>query len=504
MERGRKGQRAFTLITALAFSLIVGTVLAGIGTVSMSHLSRAKVEGDYANAVALADGGINYELAWISRNTAYAQNCSSPRVEGCIDQMGSPYTGAITGIPGNYSVYVRPWGSNCDGTGNWSAPGDMCIDSTGTVNGISRTVRVRGVRKSIFDEYALYAYKQGTFSGGGASGTSTEVVGDLGTNGGVTFNGTLNTDIVNGTMFLNGGSASSSDSGNNLASNPDPVLMPDISQLAALQFPASPTGLSYLAANNNNANIRMLSTTDTAWASEPTIAGMTLADVMALPSAGFTASSRSFTDPPNSVAVDSSTLDSATGSRFMTPADATYGISAYGVQSLRIYLVPPGDYYFSSLDFKSGTSGLVFLTHLCTAGHPIRIWIDNPTSGAVKDDNLSVPVVFTDTTPSKFRLFYNKCANLSIGGNSRFNGGFYALNSGCTGGTPNMKFTGNSMIYGSVITDYFTVSGGTKVVFPNNGGGADPTDFSLWFGFKDNWKEVSPNANPVFVDGTNN
>ena len=86
---------------------------------------------------------------------------------------------------------------------------------------------------------------------------------------------------------------------------------------------------------------------------------MTLVDVMALPSAGFTSASCNFADPPNTVPTDTSTLDSATGSRFMTPADPTYGISAYGVKSLRLYLVPPGDYYFTSLDFKAGTSGLV-------------------------------------------------------------------------------------------------------------------------------------------------
>ena len=504
MEKGKNARGGFTLITSLAFSLIVGTVLAGVGTVAVSHLSRAETEGDYANAIALADAGVNYELAWISRNTALAQNCTSSRIPGCIDQMGSPYSGTVSGVPGTFSVYVRPWGSSCDGTGNWAAPGDMCVESTGTFNGIARTVRARGVRKSIFDEYALFAYITGTFSGGGASGGSTEVVGNLGTDGGVTFNGTLNTNIVNGTLDLNGGAASSSDPGANIATNPDPVLMPDVSTVAALQFPSTPTGLAYLAANNNNANIRMLSSSDPSWSSQTTIAGMTLANVMALPSAGFASSSRTFGDPPNSVPSDTSSLDSATGTRLMTPADTTYNIAAYGVQGLRIYLVPPGDYYFNNLSLSAGTSGLVFLTHLCTPGHPIRIWIDNPPAGKAKDDTLSVPVVFTDTTPSKFRLFYNKCANLSIGGNSRFNGGFYSLNSGCPAGTPNMKFTGNSMIYGSVITDYFTVSGGTKVVFPNNGGGADPTDFSLWFGFKDNWKEVSPNPNPVFVDGTSN
>jgi hypothetical protein len=489
-KRGtRLVQRGFTLITALAFTLVVGTILAGVGTVAVSHLSRSKVEGTYANSIALADAGINVELARISSNTADAT---------LADQAGSAREGSIAGI-GDYSVYVIPWGSNCDGTGTWKAPGDMCILSTGKVDGISRTVRVRGIRKSIFDEYALFAYIDGTFSGGGVSSGSTEIVGNLGANGAMTFNGALNTGIVNGMLELNG-SATSSDNGSNVLKNPDPVIMPDVSAMANLLYTSSPGGLAWVAAHNNNANIKRLSSSDPSWAAMTTVSAITAAAVQALPSAGFTSSSRTLGDPSNSTPSDTSTLDTSAGPRFFTAADATYKIDAYGVNGKKIYILPPGDYYLNNLSLSQGTSALVLLTHL----GQIRIWIDNPPTGKAKDDTLGVPVIFTDTAPSKFRLFYNKCANLTISGNGRFNGGFYALNSTCGNGTPNMKFTGDSMIYGSVITDYFTVSGGTKVVFPNDGGGADPTDFSLWFGFKDHWKEVNPSGNPVFVDGTSN
>lgn len=488
------GRRGFTLITSLAFTLVVGTILAGVGTVAASHFSRSKVEGTYANAIALADAGINAEIARISSDTSDTT---------LANQEGSPLVGSIAGVDGTYEVFVRPWGTDCNGTGTWTAPGDMCVVSKGTVGGISRTVRARGVRKSIFDEYALFAYIDGKFSGGGASGGSTEVVGDLGTNGGVTFNGTLNTDIVNGTLWLNGGNALSSDDGTNVARDGDPVIMPDISLMANLQFTTTPKGLSWLALNNNNAAIRKLNSADPSWALETTVAGITSSDVAALPSAGFTASSRTLGDPNNTFPSDTSTLDDADGPRFYTPSDTTYGITAYGVQGQRIYIIPPGDYYFNNISLSQGTTAVVLLTHL----GQIRIWVDNPTSGNPKDDTIGVPVIFTDTTPSKFRLFYNKCAQLTIAGNGRFNGGFYALNSTCKAPTPSMKFTGDSMIYGSVITDYFTVSGGTKVVFPNNGGGSDPTDFSLWFGFKDHWKEIktiSDSDHAVFGDGTDN
>ena len=163
-----------------------------------------------------------------------------------------------------------------------------------------------------------------------------------------------------------------------------------------------------------------------------------------------------------------------------------------------MWIVPPGDYYFTRLDFKSGNGGILLLTHLGR----IRIWVDTPESGPVQQDSLKTVVFFTDTTPSKFRLFYNKCSTLNIEGSSTFNGGFYAVKDGCSTDTPSMNFTGNTTVYGSVITSYFDVSGGTKIIFPNDGSGADPTDFSLWFGFKDGWKEVSPNGNPIWADGS--
>jgi hypothetical protein len=146
----------------------------------------------------------------------------------------------------------------------------------------------------------------------------------------------------------------------------------------------------------------------------------------------------------------------------------------------------------------------VFLTHLCGVGayankKQIRIWIDETSN---KQDYLQTVAIFTDGTPSKFRIFYNKCNNLNIAGSSTFPGGFYAIRDGCSGDTPNMSFTGNTTVFGSVITSYFTLGGGTQVIFPNNGGGSDPADFSLWFGFKDSWKELGRNGNPVFVDGT--
>lgn len=501
-KNSRKWKRAgFTLITALAFSLIVGTVLAGIGSLSMSHFGRSKVEGSYANAVALADAGINYEFRWVSLDPTQVKSGCTTGTPGCPDQFPG-YTGSVAGVPGTYTVYVHDW-ANGSCTGTWTNPlGDVCVQATGTVDGISRTVRVHGIHKSVFDEFAIFAISSGTFNGGGAQGQSS-IVGDMGTNGQVKFNGSTNTGYVNGTLYYNGSGTQGDPAGSNTATNSDAVKFPTVSDWANKLFPSG--GLTYLQTNNSNANIKQLKSTDTALVSEPTIAGLTLADVNSkLDSAGYTAASRNLTDPTNSTPSDTSALDNSASPssswRFVFPGGLSgVTVGSFGTFGKRLLIFPPGDYYFTSMSLKGGTTGLLFLTHL----GPIHIWIDNPSSGPNKQDDLSTSAVFTDYTPSKFRIFYNKCNQLNMTGSSVFPGGFYAVNPACGPTNPMMNIGGNGAIFGSVITQYFTVGGTTQIVFPNNAGG-DPTDFALWFGFKDNWKEVSTNGNPVFVDGTSN
>lgn len=502
----RKNKRAgFTLITALAFSLVVGTVLAGVGTVAMSHYGRSRVEGTYANAIALADAGINYEMNWVSKNPADLSGAHQISAGGF-----TPSTPPIAAIPdGTFTVGVRDWGSNCDG-GNWTNPlHDVCIESTGTVGGIKRRVYVRGIHKSVFDEFAIYATTSGTFNGGGSGPNTTHIIGDMGTNGGLTFNGSSGTGMDTGTVYFNGSGAGldkGTDTGNT-ATNEDAINFPTVTQWADKTFPG---GLTWLAANNNNANIKKLSSTDTSLASEPTVAGITLSDVNTkLVSAGFTVNSRTFADPTNTVPSDTSSLDKkatipSTSWRFVQP-QTTY-LQPYGAadqNSNRVYFVPPGDYYFTRLDFKQGTSVVVFLTHL----GPVHIWVDN---GNNQKDSLNGTFLFTDPSPNKFRIFYNKCNTMDIAGSSVFPGGFYAVNPACdsvksTQGTPTLNFTGGSEVLGSVIGSYLNLGGSTSIIFPNNAGG-DPTDFALWFGFKDHWKEIryDTDSAPVFADGTSN
>ena len=498
----------FTLITALAFTLIVGTILAGVGTVALSHLTRSKTEGTYANAVALADAGVNYEIQWISKNPGDISGAHQLSTGGY-----TPSSPPIPGVNGTFTVGVRDWGTGCNG-GDWTNPlQDLCIQATGTFNGVTRTIRVRGKDKSVFDEYAIYALDNGKFNGGGSSGVSSQIIGDMGTNGTLTFTGSSGTGMDTGTVYFNGGSSTLGGGANtgNTVSNPDPVNFPTVTQWANKLFPSG--GLTYLASNNSNAQIKVLKSTDPTLASEPSIAGLTLADVNSkLNSAGFTAASRTLGDPGNGVTSDTSSLDKSGSSsstwRFVQ-AQTGYITAPYGVadqSANKIYFVPPGDYYFTKLDIKQGSSAIVFLTHL----GPIHIWVD---TGNTQADSLNGVFFFTDPNPTKFRIFYNKCSQLTIAGNSVFPGGFYAVNPVCdqtksTQGTPSVKFTGGSEVLGSVIADYIDLGGSTKIVFPNNAGG-DPTDFALWFGFKDSWKELrwddpTNTVDPVFTDGTKN
>jgi len=168
-----------------------------------------------------------------------------------------------------------------------------------------------------------------------------------------------------------------------------------------------------------------------------------------------------------------------------------------GVDTL---ILPPGDYYFTDIDV-SGNNRIIMDTAGLTTGTPgmVRIWMDDPLSAHQSDDTINLNVVYTSTDPSRFRLYYNKCTTLTIAGNSTYNGGFYAVRPpGCQG---DIVVTGGSVINGSVIASYVTISGGSAINFPSEPID-NPDDFSLWYGFRDQWQELPPAGGVLFPDGT--
>jgi Tfp pilus assembly protein PilX len=470
--------RGAAIITALTFVIIISILLAGVARVSASHLTRGVTEADYAAAIQLADAGINYELRWISDDTG---DPTRPHQKNPSTGQNSAYTGTLSTMPnGSFTVYVT--NDPDDGT-SWRAPNAAIVTSIGTYRGISRAVTVRSVRKSLFDEFALWADDTATLNG-----TNTTINGNFGTNGSIS----LGTGEINGDITLNGGTASLAGSTDeDVYSSSVPIDFPTVDQIANALFPSG--GMTWLKTNNNNANLKQFSKDRVA---DP---NFLLANII---SAGFTSTDYSVNaqayNKGGGLTTDTSTADrpiASGGTRFCTQNEGLYN------QSVLIF--PPGDYYFESIDVSGARAWLIDNGNLTGNGTPapVRIWVGGTGTNG---DTLGGTFIFTSTDPSKFRLFYNKCATLSVPGNSTFNGSFYAIRDGCSAPKVSaLSFTGGSTINGSVIGQNLTVSGGTVVNFPNNGGGADPTDYSLWFGFKDSWKEVSiASGLPVFADGT--
>ncbi len=209
-------QNAFTMITALAFTLIVGTVLAGVGTLSMSNYGRSNVEGNYAGAIALADAGVNYEIASISRGL---QNPVGGNLASGAATAGAPHTGTIIDAKHSYSVYTEVWNANtgCK-AGTWAGIGDNCIVSTGKVNGVQRTVQIHGRGESFFTDYSIYSTGTGsaaTFNGLGKS-DKDGIQGNMGSNGTVTLHGAIGSSAIAGTLDMNGPNATSPAAGGNV------------------------------------------------------------------------------------------------------------------------------------------------------------------------------------------------------------------------------------------------------------------------------------------------
>jgi len=463
------------LITALVFSVVISLFVAGVAALSVSHLSRGSVETDYATAIQLADAGINYELRWLSKDTGVdVAHQQYPK-----DGQNGPYTGTAAGIKGNgtYTVSVL----NTDGSGPWAPPNELLIRSTGRINGIARTVEITGQRRGIFDDYAIFAIKEGK-----VAGSTSTIIGNVGTDGGFYFSGGAAVTNIQGELTYNGFPAqnplavpppanSGWEAGANVWWNPDPVPWPTVSEIADQLFPG---GLEYLADNNDNDNVREFSTTDPYF----TIANSVVNPINNI---GFFSGNdfRTFTEDGNIQD------DAPNGNRYQDGDEGLYG--------KRIIIFPPGDYYFSSTNLTNQEPIGILIDN---AAGMVRIWLNG---GTRQVDSFDAAVMFTSKDKNKFRLYYNNCGTLSILGSSTFNGSIYAHNDGCTrANRPAVEIGGSSTLNGALIGPYLDIHGNSTVNFPNDGGGAALDDYALWYGFKNTWREISPSGGAVFPDGS--
>ena len=217
------------LIGALVFLLILSTLLMGMGSFTAGHQQRAHVDADYAVAMDIAEAGANWEMSRISANKA-----SADATPGNAYSFGG----------GTFKV----WCTNRDGTTNWDKTNPLYVFSTGTFDGVSRTIRVSvlGNNTSTPADYAVFALNEGS-----ANGNCT-IGGDFGTNGAVTLNGNVK---VNGNVSLNGATSKlngGNNTGYNVVTSPNPVPWPTVSEIANGKFGAN--GLTWLATHNDNAS----------------------------------------------------------------------------------------------------------------------------------------------------------------------------------------------------------------------------------------------------------
>src|SRR5687768_5782217 len=254
-------QRGYAMITVIMFIAITSTLLAGIGSFAASHNTRANADADWQQALDIAEAGINTELAKISRNHLTADV--------------TPTTYSFNG--GSYRVWITQRNSNGTETTPWTAPNDMFVYSTGTFDGVSRTLKV-SVKGNIVDNtYALYGIGRADLTG------NVDVVGNVGSNGTVSVTGS---SVVTGNIDLNGPTANITGGTGIPTRSPAPLVWPTVDEIANDTFlvgggiptsnmqggqsqaaiiptsnayvggrPAGMTGLQWLATHNDNTRV---------------------------------------------------------------------------------------------------------------------------------------------------------------------------------------------------------------------------------------------------------
>src|SRR5206468_2897079 len=94
-----RNKRGGILIATLAFVIMISVILAGMGSIVISHFGRAATSAEYAAAIALTDAGLNNELrlmnlninnqgAWIPTSGSIAQGTS----DGTFQASQAPKT----------------------------------------------------------------------------------------------------------------------------------------------------------------------------------------------------------------------------------------------------------------------------------------------------------------------------------------------------------------------------------------------------------------------------
>jgi hypothetical protein len=452
MRHRSPARGGMALVLALVGIVIVSTLLAGALMLSVSHMSLSYTNSSYANALNLAEAGVNWEFWKISQDFLLADNAPA----------------SVELPPGSnrsFQVHVEAY----PGGGTWSGLGPFWVISTGTVDGVSRTVRVVARGYGLSGLYALFGIDELNVGG------NATINGAVGTNGTVTVAGD---PALNGNFIYCGDGAG----GEIVTPVPPGEVMytplaesfPTVNELANLRawekygedttlgvdfFATSDGGTPY----NDNASI-----TDT-YGNPINILNYRVNNQTFL---------QAETDQQETIIVDGVTIPNP----------------LYGKRTI---VLGPGDYYFESFDVQ-GNNGI----RVDDADGVVNIWLGAAGATGSADIIDGGSMFFTSQEPSKFHLYQGSKRALTLTGTMDIYGSIYAYNgpdsSGDYYGTINVLGDGN--IWGSVIGyDVNKTTGSATINFPSTGGtgpggpgpGPAPGEPIFFFGFDQSWEELN-------------
>lgn len=221
-------QRGGAIIGVLFVILITSILLLGTGMYAVSHQNRTYTDLRYAKAIDLAEAGVNYELRRISTNVDYADQYPGTTLS---------YGG------GTFKVYC----ANRDGSTPWVAPNPLYIYSTGTYDGVSRTVRASVKGYTTPGKYAIYTMESISVW----NGSAISIDGDVGSNGILDFSGHPS---ISGSVYFYGPSAGwyngIDPGGYSVYTEPVALKWETVEEVANRMFPSG--GLIWLASHNDN------------------------------------------------------------------------------------------------------------------------------------------------------------------------------------------------------------------------------------------------------------
>ncbi len=221
--------RGGAIIGVLFVLLIISILLLGTGTLAVGHQNLEKTDENYAAAIDVTEAGINYELRKISVNPASANQ----------------YPGTATGVGnGSFKVYCM----NRDGSTPWtSTSGSLYVVSVGTVDNVSRTVKVSVKGFAPAGKFAIYTMDSISIW----RGSAMNIVGDVGSNGQLDF---TSHPGITGSVYFNGPDAGwygGDPGGYPVVRNGSQITWPTVRQVAQ----TTPAGsLAALAVTNSNAS----------------------------------------------------------------------------------------------------------------------------------------------------------------------------------------------------------------------------------------------------------